>query len=761
MTRSERQQNRSAWIQARRRWAGKHRPRSLSRRPWVDLLENRRLLTGPDFTEYPIYSLIGTPGISDLVTGPDGNIWFTVPNRFDPYTGDSGPGNFIGELTTKDTVTTADLVTSGVMTLPSGTVIPAGTTVPAGMDIPAGTVAEFPIPTPNSEPAHIVAGPDGNLWFTEYNGNNIGEISGSNTLQDGTFNSSDWSFMTSIYAPGDTVAVTPSQQTSGGNPGDYQQIEFDATSVPNLADLGEFAFYTADSYDPSKSGAITSIDFSLNYLSQYPAQDDAGGTTYSMALMQNGLVYESYAGVYAVDGNLPNHTWLSWSHQMDAYSFELANYLTPCSTCALYPDFSSTGAPITFGYIASDGACSDCASGPGVVDAGVDNWKVTIHSALSVTSNVQITEYPLPEADSDNVYFGSRPVGITVGPASLTNPNGQQDLWFTMSSVNGIDTFQDYLQGYYLIDPLAGGGYVLPSVSSPEEIKTSLDGKSLWFNLKDAGAGLGLVGENTLAQLTSQGFIDETAPQAGSWTDFTVGPDGNIWGVGVGEIDRVTPGTSLTPLPSYSNAFVTIASVTSFYPGVILEGGITTGNDGNLWFTDTAGSIGRITPNGTITLYSSPTPGAGGSITVGPDGNIWFVDEPYYIDEMTYPPTTYIVTRDDDAMIPGTNLPVPGTLRYAIEHSNMIPGPNTITFDIPGSGPQVITLQSPLPAITTPVTIDGTTQPGYSSGSPVIVLNGAGAGPGADGLDLSATAAGSTIRGLEITAFQGAGLSFS
>src|SRR5947209_813146 len=35
---------------------------------------------------------------------------------------------------------------------------------------------EFPIPTPHAGAMGIAAGPDGNLWFTEYSGNSIGRI---------------------------------------------------------------------------------------------------------------------------------------------------------------------------------------------------------------------------------------------------------------------------------------------------------------------------------------------------------------------------------------------------------------------------------------------------------------------------------------------------------------------------------------------------------------------------------------------------------
>jgi streptogramin lyase len=39
-----------------------------------------------------------------------------------------------------------------------------------------GQIAEFPTPTAASAPQAIVAGPDGNLWFTESAASKIGEI---------------------------------------------------------------------------------------------------------------------------------------------------------------------------------------------------------------------------------------------------------------------------------------------------------------------------------------------------------------------------------------------------------------------------------------------------------------------------------------------------------------------------------------------------------------------------------------------------------
>ena len=64
-----------------------------------------------------------------------------------------------------------------------------------------------------------------------------------------------------------------------------------------------------------------------------------------------------------------------------------------------------------------------------------------------------------------------------------------------------------------------------------------------------------------------------------------------------------------------------------------------------------------------------------------------------------------------------------GSLRQAILDSNALTdGTNTIEFDIPGTGAQTIVPTAPLPAITTSVLVDGTTQPGFA-GSPLVVLS--------------------------------------
>ena len=53
---------------------------------------------------------------------------------------------------------------------------------------------------------------------------------------------------------------------------------------------------------------------------------------------------------------------------------------------------------------------------------------------------------------------------------------------------------------------------------------------------------------------------------------------------------------------------------------------ITLGPDGNLWFTEqNASKVARVTPNGQITEFVTPTFSFPLDITAGPDGNVWFL----------------------------------------------------------------------------------------------------------------------------------------
>jgi parallel beta-helix repeat protein len=113
-------------------------------------------------------------------------------------------------------------------------------------------------------------------------------------------------------------------------------------------------------------------------------------------------------------------------------------------------------------------------------------------------------------------------------------------------------------------------------------------------------------------------------------------------------------------------------------------------------------------------------------------------------------PLTYVVSNTNDSG--------PGSLRQAILYADANTlGADRIQFQI-GSGAITIAPSSALPAVTESVTIDGTTQPGFT-GTPIVELNGAGAGTTASGLRI--TGDNTTVRGLVVNRFSSDGISIA
>src|SRR5258707_2468981 len=129
-------------------------------------------------------------------------------------------------------------------------------------------------------------------------------------------------------------------------------------------------------------------------------------------------------------------------------------------------------------------------------------------------------------------------------------------------------------------------------------------------------AGVGLLSLSTAPAWAVAGTVTEFNVPSGTAFGITAGPDGTLWFTdSAGAIGRITPSGSITLFP---------------VPGSRLEG-VTAGPDGNLGFTDDAGTtakIGRITTAGSFTEFPLPTASSVSQfITAGPDGNLWFTED--------------------------------------------------------------------------------------------------------------------------------------
>jgi streptogramin lyase len=133
----------------------------------------------PSITEFPVPTANSRP--ARIASGPDGNLWFTESQA-------TPPANKIGRITTAGTITEFPVPTAASQpwgitgtNLDDGTIFftERATSKIAQMDTNGQVLREFPTPTPASQPVRITFGPDGNLWVTEFSGNNIARLGSS------------------------------------------------------------------------------------------------------------------------------------------------------------------------------------------------------------------------------------------------------------------------------------------------------------------------------------------------------------------------------------------------------------------------------------------------------------------------------------------------------------------------------------------------------------------------------------------------------
>jgi virginiamycin B lyase len=139
----------------------------------------------------------------------------------------------------------------------------------------------------------------------------------------------------------------------------------------------------------------------------------------------------------------------------------------------------------------------------------------------------------------------------------------------------------------------------------PFDITAGPDG-NIWFT--ESGP------PDRIGRLSPSGALDEFTVSGDGVDEITAGPDGNLWFTVVwsSAIGKITPEGAITlfPIPT-PNAQPT---------------GIATGSDGNIWFSEWGKRrIGRMTPQGGLTEFPLPSKVAQPSyMTLGPDGNVWY-----------------------------------------------------------------------------------------------------------------------------------------
>jgi streptogramin lyase len=254
-------------------------------------------------------------------------------------------------------------------------------TFTGGSSVICGVFTEYAIPTSNSAPHDITSGPDGNLWFTETHGNNIGTITTAGAI-------TEYPVPTSSSAPSG-ITTGPDHnlwftENAGNNIGTMT-----TAGVPTEYPLG---------HGNTLPGGITSGPDGNLWFTEF---GEIGTITTSGTISQYsvpappGLIANIVAGP---DGNL---------------------WFTECNNEKI-GTITTAGAVTDYTIPTSLGLPTDIAAGP---DGNLWFTEFNHNKIGKITTTGTITEYSTPGSDSG-------PKGITVGPDG--------NLWFTDCSGNKI-----------------------------------------------------------------------------------------------------------------------------------------------------------------------------------------------------------------------------------------------------------------------------------------------------------------------------------
>lgn len=201
--------------------------------------------------------------------------------------------------------------------------------------------------------AHRVLGISAALLF-------VGGAQADITFSDSVFNNADWSVNTVGLVTGGTSTGT---QTAGGNPGLGREVTNTLNLLGTIYALHAYGATPATTYQPTISGAVGSVDFTIDarWLS------GIGGQGHGIALgaMQGSNLYHA---VYDITGS--TGLWGTFAtFGMTAADFTELSGGPPI-------DLSAGGAPIRFGFVVGNYAPDQAYTNVVIYD----NWSVTVHT---------------------------------------------------------------------------------------------------------------------------------------------------------------------------------------------------------------------------------------------------------------------------------------------------------------------------------------------------------------------------------------------
>ena len=298
-----------------------------------------------------------------------------------------------------------------------------------------GFFKEFPIPTVDSQANAITSGPDGNLWFTETDGNNIGRITTVGAI-------------TEFLIP--TVNSQPGGITS--NPDGNLWFTEENGKIGQITTTGAITEFPIPTVGSDPFGITSGPDGNLWFTER--AGNNIGRIT-SGGIITEFTLPTAGSGPYAITSGPDGNLWFTEQNGNNIGRITIGGIITefPIPTAGSDPSGITSGPDgnlwftegnrnkigrITSGGIITEFPIPTAGSGPVGITVGPDGnlWftEASGNNIGRITTSGIITEFPIPTANS-------APSGITVGPDG--------NLWFTESGANQIGVFllsQVYMQ---------------------------------------------------------------------------------------------------------------------------------------------------------------------------------------------------------------------------------------------------------------------------------------------------------------------------
>ena len=453
------------------------------------------------------------------------------------------------------------------------------------------TINEFAVPTSGSYPFVIASGPDGNLWFTEWGGNNIGQITPAGVIKEYTV---------------PTLDSWPWGITAGPD-GNLWFTEGHFNNIVKITPAGVITEYTDPTAESSPEGITAGPDGNLWFV-------EGGGnkigritpagiiTEYPLPTADSwpwGITSGPDGNLWFTEGSGNNIGRITPAGVITEYRVPTAESSPEGITAG--PDgnlWFAEGGGNNIGRITPAGVITEyrvptAESGPEGITAGPDgNLWFTEYSGNNIgriTPAGVITEYQLPTTDGT-------PEGITVGPDG--------NFWFTESYSNKIGQLvlatvppsPDSISGTISYTGSAQGTVYVSLFNSPNPRS---DGQALYSTIANASGYYGISGipDGTY-------YVEAVKTQtinAPSYTDpygiyapaVTINSVNAQTGINI----TLADGTVQAPDPFSRKLIVTVAGTGA--------GNITSGAGAITWSGSTG--TGLYSANTSVTLTATPS----------------------------------------------------------------------------------------------------------------------------------------------------------